>query len=301
MTDPELEARVREWLGQDHRFEHCRRVAAFAVDLARVHGIDERQAYLAAMLHDLARLYPAKRLLEECEQRNIPIDAYARENPIVLHAPLSAALAAETFGVTDTQVLSAIAKHTLAGKEMSPLDAVVYLADTLEPGRTFEARERLAALAKTDLFGCLRVTIENSLRYLQESRIAPAPQTAQALESKHWIEKLNIVELVRDAALDKKADELVEIDVAGRTIIADTFVLLTGRSKIQTRSIADSVVERVKGAGLPVSRMEGYADGNWILIDLGPVIVHVFTPEQRAFYNLERLWSAPAAAQAQSS
>lgn len=112
---------------------------------------------------------------------------------------------------------------------------------------------------------------------------------------------MNIIELVRDAALDKKADDLVEIDVAGRTIIADTFVLLTGRSKIQTRSIADSIVERIKGAGLPVSRMEGYADGNWILIDLGPVVVHVFTPEQRAFYNLERLWSAPAAAQAQSS
>jgi ribosome-associated protein len=106
---------------------------------------------------------------------------------------------------------------------------------------------------------------------------------------------------VRDAALDKKADELVEIDVAGRTIIADTFVLLTGRSKIQTRSIADSIVERIKGAGLPVSRMEGYVDGNWILIDLGPVVVHVFTPEQRAFYNLERLWAAPPAAQAQSS
>ncbi|HET7812859.1 MAG TPA: ribosome silencing factor [Candidatus Baltobacteraceae bacterium] len=106
---------------------------------------------------------------------------------------------------------------------------------------------------------------------------------------------------MREGALDKKADELVEIDVAGRTIIADTFVLLTGRSKIQTRSIADSIVEKIKGAGLKVSRMEGYADGNWILIDLGPVVVHVFTPEQRAFYNLERLWSAPAAAQAQSS
>lgn len=118
----------------------------------------------------------------------------------------------------------------------------------------------------------------------------------------HWrFELPDILELVRDAALDKKADELVEIDVAGRTIIADTFVLLTGRSKIQTRSIADSIVEKVKGAGLPVSRMEGYADGNWILIDLGPVVVHVFTPEQRAFYNLERLWSASAAAQAQSS
>lgn len=106
---------------------------------------------------------------------------------------------------------------------------------------------------------------------------------------------------MRDAALDKKAEDLLEIDVAGRTIIADTFVILTGRSKIQTRSIADAIVEKVKESGLPVSRVEGYADGNWILIDLGPVVVHVFTPEQRAFYNLERLWSAVPQAAAQGS
>lgn len=98
---------------------------------------------------------------------------------------------------------------------------------------------------------------------------------------------------MRAAALDKKAEEIAEIDVSGKTIIADTFFIITGRSKIQTRSIADAVVESVKAAGYTVSRVEGYSDGNWILIDLGNVVVHVFTPEQRAFYSLERLW-APA-------
>ena len=106
---------------------------------------------------------------------------------------------------------------------------------------------------------------------------------------------------MRAAALDKKAEDVVEIDVAGRTIIADKFVIVTGRSKIQTRSIADSIAEKIKEAGLQVSRVEGYADGNWILIDLGNVVVHVFTPEQRAFYNLERLWSALPERAAQSS
>jgi ribosome-associated protein len=111
---------------------------------------------------------------------------------------------------------------------------------------------------------------------------------------------LDILEIVRAAALDKKAENLSEIEVAGRTIIADTFVLVTGRSKIQTRSIADSITEKIKEAGLTVSRVEGYADGNWILIDLGNIVVHVFTPEQRAFYNLERLWGGGSQPQAQS-
>ncbi len=82
--------------------------------------------------------------------------------------------------------------------------------------------------------------------------------------------------------------------------MADTFAIVTGRSKVQTRAIADSVTEAARLHGYGVSRIEGYSDGSWILIDLGNVIVHVFTPEQREFYNLERLWSIPAAASSAS-
>jgi ribosome-associated protein len=89
--------------------------------------------------------------------------------------------------------------------------------------------------------------------------------------------------------------------VRGRTILADTFVLVTGRSKIQTRAIADSIVEQARAHGHPVERVEGHADGGWILLDLGNAIVNVFTPEQRAFYNLERLWSEVEKRQAHGS
>lgn len=93
----------------------------------------------------------------------------------------------------------------------------------------------------------------------------------------------------------------MEIDISGKTIIADKFVIVTGRSKVQTRAIADSIAEKIKDAGMRVGRIEGHADGNWILLDLGNVVVHVFTPEQRAFYNLERLWADASERQAQSS
>jgi ribosome-associated protein len=105
---------------------------------------------------------------------------------------------------------------------------------------------------------------------------------------------------VRAAALDKKGENLMEIDISGKTIIADKFVIVTGRSKIQTRAIADSVKQNVEEAEMRVGRIEGYSDGNWILIDLGNVVVHVFTPEMRTFYNLERLWADASERQAQS-
>jgi ribosome-associated protein len=94
---------------------------------------------------------------------------------------------------------------------------------------------------------------------------------------------------------------VLTLDLDGRTIVADAFVIATGRSKIQTRSIADAIVDQARAAGFKVARTEGYADGGWILIDLGPVVAHIFTPEQRAFYNLERLWGAPESQQVRSS
>ncbi|MDH2909073.1 MAG: ribosome silencing factor [Candidatus Eremiobacteraeota bacterium] len=99
--------------------------------------------------------------------------------------------------------------------------------------------------------------------------------------------------MVRAAAEEKKGEEFEALEVGSKTILADYFALVTGRSKIQTRAIADAIVEAVESAGGRVTRVEGYAEGSWILLDLGAVIVHIFTPEQRTFYNLERLWGEP--------
>jgi predicted HD superfamily hydrolase involved in NAD metabolism len=154
-----------------------------AENLARVHRAEPAKARLAGMLHDLARLYSNERLLAESERRGLPVSAFERAHPIVLHAPLSAALARADFGVNDPEVLSAIAKHTLAAGEMSALDCVVYLADGLEPGREYPERPQLADLAGRDLAGAMRATILSSLRYLRSKNLPLAPQTAAAMHT----------------------------------------------------------------------------------------------------------------------
>ncbi len=273
--------------------------------LAQRHGADARKARTAGLLHDLARLFSAERLIEECERRGIPIDAFARAHPIVLHAPLGAALARERYGIGDPQILSAIAAHTVGAGGMSDLDCIVYLADGLEPGRSFDERAALWQLSLRALRAATRATIENSVDYLRRNGKEVAPQTLAALDEMRGLKRghtiVDLIGVVQDAASEKKGEDFTAIDVAGRTILADTFAIVTGRSKIQTRAIADAVVERVKESGLPVMRVEGYADGTWILIDLGHVIVNVFTPDQRQFYNLERLWSEVEKRQAQGS
>jgi predicted HD superfamily hydrolase involved in NAD metabolism len=176
----DLAQRVRAHLGQDHRYAHVVRVARCAETLAYRHGADTRKARLAGLLHDLARLYSAQRLIGECELRGIRVGEFERAHPVVLHAPLGAALAREAFGVRDGEVLSAIAKHTVADAEMSMLDRAVYLADGLEPGRDFPERAQLWELALRDTDTAMREVIAQSLRYLREKQISPAPQTLAA-------------------------------------------------------------------------------------------------------------------------
>jgi len=172
--------RVRKHLHQDDRYAHSVRVARSAGTLARRHGVDASKARLAGLLHDLARLYPTARLLDECEKRGFFIDDFERAHPVLLHARLGAALARERFGIDDAEVLSAIEKHTTAAGEMSRLDCVVYLADSLEPARKFAERAALWQIALLDLEEAMRETLALAVRHYARKGLAPSPPTLAA-------------------------------------------------------------------------------------------------------------------------
>jgi ribosome-associated protein len=90
---------------------------------------------------------------------------------------------------------------------------------------------------------------------------------------------------------DMKAEDIVTIDLSGKTSIADTMVVASGRSNRHVGAVADDVVEHLAKAGLKDTRVEGMPHCDWVLIDAGDVIVHVFRPEVRDFYNLEKMWA----------
>jgi len=89
---------------------------------------------------------------------------------------------------------------------------------------------------------------------------------------------------------DDKAEDVVQIDLRGRSSIADFMVICSGRSSRQVAAIADKLIDRMKAELGLVCRSEGKEQGDWVLIDAGEVIVHVFRPEVREFYQLEKLW-----------
>lgn len=100
-----------------------------------------------------------------------------------------------------------------------------------------------------------------------------------------------LLELVRNALEEMKARDSVEIDVRGKTSIADYLVVTSGTSTRHVKSIADEVVQHAKRAGAMPLGVEGEREAEWVLVDLGDVIVHVMLPRVREFYALERLWT----------
>ena len=122
----------------------------------------------------------------------------------------------------------------------------------------------------------------------KRSRAKRAPPDAAALSPLESLLAKTVITSLEDA----KAEDIVGIDLIGRTTLADVMIVATGRSSTHVGAIADKVVKACRDAGFKTPRIEGQPVNDWVLIDAGDAIVHIFRPEIRQFYNLEKLWSA---------
>ena len=104
----------------------------------------------------------------------------------------------------------------------------------------------------------------------------------------------DVLQAVKSSLDRDKADDVVVIDLAGKTSIADFMVVASGASKRHIAAMSDHVLEKVKEMGATSVGVEGIGHCDWVLIDIGDVLVHLFRPEIREFYALERLWGAPS-------
>ena len=122
---------------------------------------------------------------------------------------------------------------------------------------------------------------------------ARARRGPKPVSKRHDVEET--LRLILTCLDDIKAEDTVTIDLTGKTSIADAMVVTSGRSNRHVMSIADSAIEGMEKAGVKGIRVEGKRNGDWVLIDAGDIIIHVFRPEVRAFYDLEKMWAGPRA------
>ena len=176
-----LRQQILYWLRDqvpESRIEHILRVEQMAIDLAQIHGVDSSKAAQAGLMHDLAKYFKPSRLLEMARQAKLPLDPVDEAHPHLLHADVSAIVAESEFGVQDPEVLAAIANHTLGRPGMDSLSCIVFLADSLEPGRG--DTPELTHLRQTsceDLFKAVWLTCDDSIRYLVNAHRLIHPRT----------------------------------------------------------------------------------------------------------------------------
>jgi ribosome-associated protein len=137
---------------------------------------------------------------------------------------------------------------------------------------------------------------EDNVLSIELAAASAAPKGAAMTAQPQSISE-SLLDLILTSLDDDKAEDIVQIDLRGRSSIGDFMVICSGRSSRQVASIAEKLVDRIKLAYGFTAKIEGKETGDWVLIDTGDVVVHVFRPEVRDFYQLEKMWM-PAKADA---
>lgn len=165
MTVSEIETHIQKLL-KPSRYKHSISVAKTAVELARIHGADEDKAYLAALLHDCAKCYDDTELFKKAEIYGIELDSVSKNNPKLIHSYVGAYEAKAIYGIDDEEILDAIYYHTIGKADMSKLCAVIYIADAIEPLRSYDGVEILRKASRTSLCEAVLKYTEMSIRHL---------------------------------------------------------------------------------------------------------------------------------------
>ena len=179
--------RVLAWLADNvppPRLNHILRVEQMTGELARHYKLDIEKATQAGLMHDLAKYFEPQRLLEMARTEGLEIDEVMMATPHLLHAEVSAIVARETFGIEDEEILQAIANHTLGRPGMSLLSCIVFLADSLEPGRGDTPElETLRQMSYQNLARAVWLACDYSLRFLLNTQCLVHPRT---IATRNW-------------------------------------------------------------------------------------------------------------------
>ncbi len=182
-----MREQVLAWLKDhvpDSRLNHILRVEQMTAELAEYYNLDVEKSAQAGLMHDLAKYFKPHRLLEIARAEGLEIDSVMEATPHLLHAQVGAVVAKDTFGVEDEEVLQAIANHTLGRPGMSLLSSIVFLADSLEPGRG--STPELAALRQLcyqDIEQAVWLTCDYSLKFLLKTHCLIHPRT---ISTRNW-------------------------------------------------------------------------------------------------------------------
>lgn len=178
----------------ENRYRHVLGVEEVCIDLALIYESDTQKAGIAGLLHDCAKHLPEEELIRECRKYNLPISESEMKAPYLLHAKLGALYANKLYGVTDEDILNAIAYHTTGRPAMSVLEKIVYVADYIEPCRKpIPMLDRARELAYKDLDEAVIFISGRVIEYLKEKGAFIDPLTKETYD--YYVNRHHVVNI----------------------------------------------------------------------------------------------------------
>ena len=284
------------------RFSHTFYVVKRGLELA---GDDEKdKVFTACLLHDCAKF------ITPADYANYGFTKPDDMPNSVVHSFLGAEVAKRDFGVTDQEILNAIAYHTTGRPNMTRLDKIVYVADKTEDTRPYPLSHLKRGKLDDMFVACLVEAYEVCLERHCDSVCPLSAQTIDyycSMQSDIKYNRSNTIQMEKDMAKNTSSSETVKticellaakqatdikiVEIGGISDLADYFVICSGRSIPQVKAIFDHLEEQLEKQGRFAIRKEGYTEGRWIAVDYGEIIVHIFHKDTREIYSLDTLWN----------
>ena len=285
-------------------FSEKRRIHTYGVRdtsmmLARKYGADPEKARACSLYHDMFRRATDEQIDEYIEKYGL--DPKYRHDPDLAHSKIAAIYMNNEMGIEDEDMLNAVAYHTTGRAGMSTLEKVIFLADSIEPARDYPTVNYLRELAEDDLDEACLALLERSEDYLRlkgremdPDSISFMNELREELKEEETEKKtMDNRELAMEAAklLDqKKAQNVLVIDIAEKSSFADFLVIASAGSERQAEALADNVEDKMAELGQNERMADGRKHTGWVLLDFGDIIVNIFSAGMRDKYDLEKVW-----------
>ena len=174
-----IKDKLKKYLDED-RYIHSIEVMNTSIELARLYGANEQKAAMAGLLHDCAKCLPYDKMMEMSFKYNADIDSIMLKEKALIHGPLGERMAKYIFAIQDLDILRSIKYHSTGRKDMTLLEKRIYIADYIEPGRSFSGVEKIRAKARVSLDEAILMTINNTIQYILSKGALIHPYTIDA-------------------------------------------------------------------------------------------------------------------------
>ncbi|MDD6920720.1 MAG: bis(5'-nucleosyl)-tetraphosphatase (symmetrical) YqeK [Eubacteriales bacterium] len=284
----------------EKRLAHTLGVADEAKKLARHYGANIEDCYIAGLLHDMCKEMSVNELVDAIIRYGL--NTQYLDNLRVVHGKAAAAMIKYDWGFDNDEIINAVCNHTTGRVGMSLCEKIVYIADAIEPLRTYEGVEKLREMAYTDIDKACLWYMTETLQILKNRGEKVIDD--DTLKAKDWFEEQiknaeqnNDIDYIKQVAInvankldDKKADDIEVIAIGEKSAVADFMIIASASNERLLEAIADEAEEVFVKADIEKISIEGNGRSGWILLDYGDIIINLLTYEMRDRYNIERLW-----------